>query len=183
MHFEIAGLDKCSELRVRYSENSTMSGSGGFPSSEPRCTFASSHMSPSTQYAKMDAASRALALELPPGVPDTKANRAEHGKACLSTLYHRAAGRPSVDENNQDQQWLTPPEEKSLIKFHLNMTDIGHPVRIKYIGSLASDIACHRPIANRPLVPPGKNWPREFEKCNPIPSEKSQFARLETTLN
>ena len=93
----------------------------------------------------MDPASRALAMELPLGVPDTKANRAEHGDASLSTIYHRAAGRPSARQRDDDNQWLTPPEEKALIKFLLYMADLGQPVRIKYIGSLAFSIARHRP--------------------------------------
>jgi hypothetical protein len=40
----------------------------------------------------MDPASQALALELPPGIPDIFANRAEYGKVKPSTLYHRAGG-------------------------------------------------------------------------------------------
>lgn len=43
----------------------------------------------------MDRASQALALDLPPGVPDTYTSRAEHGKVALSTLHHRARGRRS----------------------------------------------------------------------------------------
>jgi hypothetical protein len=105
----------------------------------------------------MDSASKALALELPPGVPDTYANRAELGKARLSTVYHRAAGRPSKQTKNQGQQWLSPPEEKALIKFLLYMSDLGQPVRIKYIASLAFSIARHRPVVNRPPKPPGRN--------------------------
>jgi hypothetical protein len=78
-------------------------------------------------------ASQALALELPPGVRDTYAARAEHGNAALSTVHHRARGRRSKEEKAQSQQYLTPLEEKALVKFLLQMSDLGQPVRIKYI--------------------------------------------------
>jgi hypothetical protein len=48
------------------------------------------------------------------------------------------------------------------------MSDLGRSVGIKYIASLAFSITGHRPIPQRPLKPPGKNWPRSFEKRNPI---------------
>jgi hypothetical protein len=48
------------------------------------------------------------------------------------------------------------------------MSDLGQPVRIKYIASLAFSITRHRPIDKRPLKPPGKNWARSFEIRNPI---------------
>jgi hypothetical protein len=47
------------------------------------------------------------------------------------------------------------------------MSDLGQPVRIKYIASLAFSIARHRPQSKRPLKPPGKNWARAFEIRNP----------------
>jgi hypothetical protein len=48
----------------------------------------------------MDSVSKALALELPPGVPNTYANRAEYGEVRLSTVYNRAAGQPSEQAKN-----------------------------------------------------------------------------------
>jgi hypothetical protein len=44
------------------------------------------------------------------------------------------------------------------------MSDLGQPVRIKYIPSLAFSIARQRSIVTKP---PNKNWPRAFEKRNP----------------
>jgi hypothetical protein len=64
----------------------------------------------------MDRASQALVLDLPPGMPDTYAARAEHGQVPLSTLHHRAKGRRSIEEKAQSQQYLTQCEEKALIK-------------------------------------------------------------------
>ena len=73
----------------------------------------------------MDRASQVLALELPPGVPSTYAARAEYGKVALSTLHHRARGRRSIEEKAQSQQYLTPWEEKAVVKFLLQMSDLG----------------------------------------------------------
>jgi hypothetical protein len=66
------------------------------PSLHPR----SSYLTPPPPHANMDSVSKALALELPPGVPNTYANRAEYGEVRLSTVYHRAAGRPSKQAKN-----------------------------------------------------------------------------------
>jgi hypothetical protein len=116
----------------------------------------------------MDSASKALALELPPGVPDTYANRAEHGKARLfyalspcsrTTLSRREKSEPTVAH---------PAEKKALNKFLLYMSDLGQPIQVEYIASLAFSIARHRPVATWPPKPPGRNWGREFEKRNPI---------------
>lgn len=52
------------------------------------------------------------------------------------------------------------------------MSDLGQPVRIKYIPSLAFSIARHRALASRPKKPPGKNWARCFEKRYPVLKSK-----------
>ena len=115
----------------------------------------------------MDRASQALALELPIGVPDTFAARADHGKVALSTLYHRADGRRSKEDKAQNQQYLTVWEEKAVVKFLLQMQDLGQPVRIKYIRSLAFSATRQRPKPARPTDLPGTNWPRAFQKRHP----------------
>jgi hypothetical protein len=50
------------------------------------------------------------------------------------------------------------------VKFILQMSDLGQPVRIKYIPSLAFVATCVRPLIDRPLKPLGKNWSKGFEK-------------------
>jgi hypothetical protein len=45
------------------------------------------------------------------------------------------------------------------------MSDLGSPVRIKFLRSLAFHIARQR--SNKPTKPPGKNWPQAFEKRHP----------------
>jgi hypothetical protein len=115
----------------------------------------------------MDPASRALAQALPAGVADTYAARSEHGNVPISTLVHRNHGRRSREEQAQSQQYLTREEEKALVKFLLLMSDLGQPVRIKFVRSLARSIACRRSAKNIPIKPPGKNWPQAFEKRHP----------------
>jgi hypothetical protein len=51
-----------------------------------------------------------------------------------------------------------------MVKFPLLMSSFGHPVRIKYIPSLAFSIARRRSTAIKSIKPPGKNWAQAFEK-------------------
>jgi hypothetical protein len=117
----------------------------------------------------MDRASQVLAQGLPPDVPRTWAALSEWGDVPLTTLYYRAHGRPSKEEKAQRQQYLTIEEEKALVSFLLLMSDLGQPVRIKYIPSLAFSVARQRSnvTTDNPIKPPGKNWARAFEKRNP----------------
>ncbi|KAF2741732.1 hypothetical protein M011DRAFT_375878, partial [Sporormia fimetaria CBS 119925] len=97
----------------------------------------------------MDRASQVLAQSLPRGASRTYAALAERGNQLA-----------------QNQQYLTPEEEKAVVKFLLLMSSLGHPVRIKFIPSLAFSVARRR-STNKPIKPPGKNWPRAFEKRHP----------------
>lgn len=65
------------------------------------------------------------------------------------------------------QQYLTPAEEKAMVDFVLQMADLGTPVRIKYIPSIAFTVARGRPESDWPLKPPGKNWAKSLEKRHP----------------
>ncbi|EMD86692.1 hypothetical protein COCC4DRAFT_143521 [Bipolaris maydis ATCC 48331] len=49
------------------------------------------------------------------------------------TRYYRKRGRPLTKEKAQSQQYLTPPEEKALVAFTLQMSAVGTPIRVKYI--------------------------------------------------
>lgn len=44
-----------------------------------------------------------------------------------------------------------------MVDFVLQMSDLGTPVRIKYIPSIAFSVTRGRPEPDRPLKPPGKN--------------------------
>jgi hypothetical protein len=124
---------------------------------------------PITTIVNMDRARQVLAQGLPPDVPRTWAAPSEWGDVPLPTLYYRAHIRPSKEEKAQRQQYLTIEEEKSLVSFLLLMSDLGQPVRIKYIPSLAFSVARQRSnvTTDNPIKPPGKNWARAFEKRNP----------------
>jgi hypothetical protein len=115
----------------------------------------------------MDRASQALAQGVPPGVPDSYRALADHGNVPRSTLNYRARGRRSIEEKAQSQQYLKPWEEDVVVKFVLQMYELGQPIRIKFIPSIAFSITRQRPEADRPLKPPGKNWTKALEKRHP----------------
>jgi hypothetical protein len=115
----------------------------------------------------MDRASQVLAQGVPPGVPRSYRALADHGNVPRSTLHHRARGRRSMEEKAQSQQYLTPWEEDVLIKYLLQMSDLGQSVRIKFIPALAFRVTCQRPTTDRPLKPPGRNWTKALEKRHP----------------
>ncbi|KAK5739857.1 hypothetical protein LTS12_025128 [Elasticomyces elasticus] len=64
----------------------------------------------------------------------------------------------------QCQQYLTPAEEKAMVDFVFQMSDLGISVRIKYIPSIALTVTRGRPEPDRRLKPLRKNWARSLEK-------------------
>jgi hypothetical protein len=70
-----------------------------------------------------------------------------------------------MKQKAQRQQYLTVKEEKAFVEFLILMSSFGQPIRIKYITSLACNIACRR--SGKRVKPPGKNWARAFEKRHP----------------
>lgn len=115
----------------------------------------------------MDKASKALAQGLPTGKPRSDRAVADHGGIPWSTLCYRAHGRQSIEAKAQSQQYLALLEEKAVVEFILQTADLGTPVRIKHIPSIAFTAACHRPEAHRPVKPPDKNWAKAFERRHP----------------
>jgi hypothetical protein len=73
----------------------------------------------------------------------------------------------SKEEKAQRQQYLTPLEEKALVKYLLRMSSNGYPVPIKYLCSLAFLIARQRSSSSDVIKPPGRNWPQAFHKRHP----------------
>jgi hypothetical protein len=112
----------------------------------------------------MDDASQVLTQGVPAGMPTSYRALADYSGVAYSTLHHRAHGRRSIEQKAQSQQYLTPYEEDALVTFLLQMSDLGQPVRIKHIPSLAFVITRKRLGTHRPLKPPGKNWSQGFEK-------------------
>jgi hypothetical protein len=48
------------------------------------------------------------------------------------------------------------------------MSDLGYPIRIKFIPSLAYSVTRHRPTTERSFKAPGRNWAKALEKRHPI---------------
>jgi hypothetical protein len=112
----------------------------------------------------MDPASKALAEALATDEPMSYRALADRKNVPRSTLHRRKQGGASKETKAQLQQYLTPDEEKAMVKFLLLMSSLGHPVRIKYIPSLAFTIARQRSTPIKPIKPPGKNWAQAFQK-------------------
>ena len=117
-----------------------------------------------------------LAQGCPAGVPNSFRALADHGDVPRTTLQHRARGRRSLQDKAQSQQYLHTWEEKALVKFLLQQDALGRPVRIKYVPSIAFNLARRRPLIDRPSKPPGKNWAQHFHKrhANVLKAGKSQ---------
>ena len=77
-----------------------------------------------------DRASEALAEGFLPGEPRTFDAMSKRKNVPLSTLHHRARGRPSKEKAAQGKQYLTPSEEIALEKYLKLMADLGNHVRI-----------------------------------------------------
>ena len=111
-------------------------------------------------------ASQTLAQSLPTDVTRMFVTLAGRGEVALSTLHHRAHGRRLGEQKAQSQQFLTTSEEKAIVKFILQVSGLGQPVRIKYLPSLAFGIA-RRQSTKKPPKVPGKNWACAFERRHP----------------
>ncbi|PQE29011.1 hypothetical protein CJF30_00004068 [Rutstroemia sp. NJR-2017a BBW] len=114
-----------------------------------------------------DRASKALAEASLPGEPRTYGARSKRSGVPLTTIYHRDHGRRSKEKKAQGQQYLTPSEEKALEKYLKLIADLGNPVRIKYLPSLAFSIARQRSTTDKATKPPNKNWAQAFQKRHP----------------
>src|SRR5436190_12744035 len=90
-----------------------------------------------------------LAQDLPPGVPNSYRARADRSGVPHTTLYARDHGRPSIKQKAENQQYLAPWEENAVVKYLLQMSDLGQPVRIKYIPQIAFSITRQRPPTDR----------------------------------
>jgi hypothetical protein len=102
-----------------------------------RCRVSSPHPPhPIESDSNMDKASQALAESLPDGIPDTLTARAAHSNVPLSTVTHRANGRPSKEAKAVGQRYLYPYEEDAVVDFVLQSSALGFPIRMKYLLSL-----------------------------------------------
>ncbi|TVY14141.1 hypothetical protein LARI1_G009295 [Lachnellula arida] len=112
-----------------------------------------------------DRASRALAESDLPGEPRTYDAISKRSNVPISTLNHRALGRPSIEDKARGQLYLNPPEEEALVKHLILEADLGKPVPIKFLASLAYIIARQRSATiDEAIKPPNKNWAQGFQK-------------------
>jgi len=114
-----------------------------------------------------DRVTQAVTQDLPPSVLNSYRARADRSGVPHTTLYARDHGRPSMKQKAEKQQYLAPWEENAVVKYLLQMSDLGQPVRIKYIPQIAFSVTHQRPVADRPPKPPGKNWAKGLEKRHP----------------
>jgi len=115
----------------------------------------------------MDRASLALAQGLAEGIPKSLRAIADYRNVPLSTLHAHARGGESIATRAQRQQHLRPFEERALVDFILEMSELGVPIRNKFILSIALSITRHRPETDRPAREPNKNWTKAFERRHP----------------
>ena len=115
----------------------------------------------------MDRASEVLIDGLPESQPCTYRALARHGKVPYATVWHRAHRRRSKEDKAKGQQYLNVAEEKALAQYLKRMVELGYPVPIKHLRSLALSIARRRSVPCTDIKPPGKNWLKAFEKRHP----------------
>jgi len=120
----------------------------------------------------MDPAAEALQRRARSGKVNYKALSESTGVP-ISTLWHRNHGRASVQERATHHQYLTPQEEKALVKYLLDMLRKGYSLPVKASRTLAHEIALRR-TSNFQTVPddgeirpPGKNWAQAFHRRHP----------------
>ena len=82
------------------------------------------------------------------------------------TLYQHLAGttlpRAAAHE---EQQRLTPPEEKAIVKWCFTQDDIGFPPRLDMVKDMAIHLESKR--TTKPSLPLGKNWISRFLRRHP----------------
>jgi hypothetical protein len=62
------------------------------------------------------------------------------------------------------------------------MADLGYPIRMKFIPSLAYSVTRHRPTAERPPKAPGRNWTKALEKRHKQPRGKPDGGASQPSL-
>jgi len=80
-------------------------------------------------------------------------------------IVHTNDGRPK--RRPKGQQYFIPSEDKAVVEFLLQMSNLGQPVRVNYIPSIAFSATRQRPTPDRPPKPPGKNWTKALENHHP----------------
>ena len=86
-------------------------------------------------------------------------------RSCISD---RAYARPQIHRSESPEPAVPHAiEEKAVIEFIFEMSDLGTPIRNKFMTSIALNVTRHRPEADRPVREPNKNWTKVFERKHP----------------
>src|SRR5437899_1727456 len=111
---------------------------------------------------RIEAAIRAIRSGKEPNVPAAS----EAFDVNRRTLYRRLAGTSvSRAAAHEDQQRLTPPEEKAIVKWCFSQDDLGFPPRLDMVKDMAAHLEAKRTGEIPPAV--GKNWVSRFLKRHP----------------
>ncbi len=87
-----------------------------------------------------------------------------------STIWCHVCGKPTQSDKAAGQQYLTPSEEKAVVKYALCMYKHGFPISVKFLSTIAHIIKRQRSsifqtlAADDGIRPLGKNWPQGFYK-------------------
>ncbi len=94
-------------------------------------------------------------------------DKAGHRKNCVtschtqlskSTRWRHARGQPTLKDKAIRQQYLTPCEEETLVRYVLEYAESGYPLPVKSLRSLALVLARRRGSDHPNLQLPGKIW-------------------------
>lgn len=88
----------------------------------------------------------------------------------VSTRWHRAHGRQTRRQRAEQQQLLTPQQEKALVDHLLRLQRNGYPARVKHLRHFAGVLLSQRDAGAGSSTKgrlPNKDWPQAFYKRHP----------------
>ena len=96
----------------------------------------------------MDRASQVLTQGVPLGVPRLYCALTDHGNVPCATLYYHAHRQRSKEKKTQSQQYLTPWEEDVVIKYLLQMSDLGQLIHSWNSNATKASYECWQYLSN-----------------------------------
>ena len=101
---------------------------------------------------------RVQAAHVDAPVAQTLSREEETEVPYYTPYYQERRGCPLMKEKAQSQQYLSPPKEKALVNFILQISAIRTPIYIKYYSTLTFYTAYYC-ATNRPNKLLKKSWP------------------------
>jgi len=102
----------------------------------------------------MERASWVLVEGLSPSKPRTYRAVNNHSGVRRPTIHYCAYGQQLIESRGQIQKYLTPYEEKVMVKFILHKFSLGNPVQIAHLILVPS--VPLRPSPDRPFKSPAR---------------------------